>query len=106
MTPCLLVVPSALKTAVTPVLKKQNWFKQFLQLSSREGVVTSQLHNHLMVNNLFEPLLSEMHSTETALVKVVNDLLSYAPKLWISLPADIREAKSLHIFKTCLKKIF
>jgi len=41
-----------------------------------EGVVTSQLRNHLMINNFFEPPQSgfrKMH--ETALVKVVNDLL-------------------------------
>lgn len=35
-----------------------------------------QLHNHLTVNNLFEPLWSgELHSTETAMVMVTNDLL-------------------------------
>ncbi len=74
------VVPAALKTAaLTPVPKKHNAdldnLNNYRPISNLpflakilERVVALQLHNHLIVNNLFEPLQSgfrKFHSTET-----------------------------------------
>ena len=83
-------IPPALKTAiVTPILKKPS--DELDELSNDrpvsnlpylskllEKVVSSRLHNHKVTNNLYEHVQSAYrsgHSTETALVKVQNDIL-------------------------------
>ena len=87
------VVPEDFKFAlVKPLLKKQNLdhneMKNFRPVSNLpflskilEKVVLSQLKNHLELNNLREPLQSayrQNHSTETALLKVMNDIVNNA----------------------------
>ena len=83
-------VPDSYKTAIiTPVLKKpsldRNALKSYRPVSNLpflskvlERVVAKQLTQHMSENGLHEPTQSAykaFHSTETALVKVHNDLL-------------------------------
>ena len=92
--------PSVFKTAVVrPLLKKPSLdaenLKNYRPVSNLpflskiiEKVVLLQLHNHLHRNNLLYPLQSAYrsgHSTETALLKIVNDLLSALDDSQISL---------------------
>ena len=81
-------VPIGLKSAViTPYLKKRNLtriLKNYRPISNSkylskliERVIASQLHDHLLANNILEPMQSAYrkgHSTETALVRVQNDI--------------------------------
>ena len=77
------------KAVVTPLLKKHNLdpenLNNYRPVSNLpfvskilEKVVLAQLKQHLEINNLIEPFQSayrDNHSTETALLKITNDIL-------------------------------
>ena len=96
------VVPSVFKHAlVTPLLKKSNLspeeLKNFRPVSNLpflskilEKIVLVQLNSHLTENNLCELYQSayrKFHNTETALIKIYNDLLNEADVNKISILA-------------------
>ena len=85
----LAFVPELLKSAaITPFIKKKNLtpvLKNFRPVSNLKYIskliereIVFQLHEHLPRDNILEPMQSayrRRHSTETALIKVRNDIL-------------------------------
>ena len=77
------IFPSKLREAVvSPLLKKLSLDKEVLNISYvskiMEKVVRNQIKDHLKTHGLQEPLQSsyrELHSTETALLRVRTDIL-------------------------------
>ena len=85
------LMPKSLKTAlIRPLLKKtgldSDILKNYRPVSNLtfiskviEKVVSGRLNEHLIKNSMFDPLqlaYRHKHSTETALIKVQNDILS------------------------------
>ncbi|XP_075933638.1 uncharacterized protein LOC142933414 [Anarhichas minor] len=94
------LIPPTLKiAAVTPVLKKPgldpdipNNYRPISNLPYLskviERAVASQLKSHLNLHNLYEPFQSgfrSKHSTETALLKITNDILLSADSGFLSI---------------------
>ncbi len=92
------VMPGKLKEALlAPSIKKAildtEILKNFRPISNLaftskivKKVVDSQLESYITDNNLYDPLQSaykEFHSTETALVKVTNDILCVVDNFWM-----------------------
>ncbi len=116
------VVPPCFKTAsISPILKKSGLdpddLSNFRPISNLpflskvlEKAVAAQLHQHLSDHELYEPLQSAYrahHSTETALIKITNDLLITADsgKISILILLDLTAAFDTVSHKILLKRL-
>ena len=114
--------PTTFKTAaITPILKKPGAdpsnFNNFRPISNLpfiskilEKTVASQLHSHLSHNNLYDQFQSgfrPLHSTETALIKITDDLLMAADSglLTILILLDLSSAFDTLCHTTLLNRL-
>ncbi len=83
-----LLAPSIKKAILDTEILKNFRPISILVFTSKivKKVVDSQLESYITDNNLYDPLQSaykEFHSTETALVKVTNDILCVVDNFWM-----------------------
>ena len=104
------------KAIISPLIKKpnldQNELKNYRPVSNLsflskiiEKAVSAQLTEHLLKNSLFEPHQSayrKCHNTETALVKISNDLLLSADDKKVSILALLDLSAAFDTIDHCL----
>ncbi len=105
---------------ITPVLEKLHWLPVSFRIDFKILMLTYKALNNLAPQYLSELLTPYtptcvLHSSEAGLLTVQTTRLktmgdqafsSLAPKLWNSLPSEIRNAESLSVFKSSLKTYF
>ncbi|KAI5086485.1 hypothetical protein C0J45_23351, partial [Silurus meridionalis] len=105
---------------ITPILEKLHWLPVSFRIEFKILMLTYKALNNLAPQYLCELLTPytpsrALRSSEAGLLtaqktrlKTVGDraFSSLAPKLWNSLPSEIRNAESLGVFKSHLKTYF
>ena len=115
-----LVQNSSARVHITPILEKLYWLPVSFRIDFKILMLTCKALNNLAPHYLCELLTPytpthALRSSEAGLLTVQTTRLktmgdrafsSLAPKLWNSLPSEIRNAESLRVFKSSLKTYF
>ena len=75
---CALVLPLLKKLGLELSLKNYRLVSNLQYISQLTEVIFQRMHSHMTINSLYPELQSshhQHHSTETALLKVMNDVL-------------------------------